>query len=373
MAAQVVVVGGGYAGIAVAKALDDTLDVVLVDPKDAFVHAVAALRGLVSEPWAQRMFFDYDRLLSRGRVVRDRVVQADPAGVTTAGGTRIDADYVVLASGSAYPFPAKMDLDDSAQAQAKQAVTRETLASAQHVLLLGAGPVGLELSGEIAERWPGKEITVLDTADDVLAGRYSAPLRDSLRAQLETLGVRLILGSPLTGLPPTPPGVAAPFTVTTADGRSIEADLWFRCHGVEPASDLLTGTLATARRPDGFVEVDDRLRVAGQRTVFAAGDITAIAEPKRAGAAGRHATVVAANITALASGAEPSTVYQRKPDSILVPLGSTGGAGEVPGPDGMTVLSPEAAADRKGRDLMVARFAAMFDATPGRYSTSVAG
>jgi apoptosis-inducing factor 2 len=364
MAAQVVVVGGGYAGIAVAKALDDTLDVVLVDPKDAFVHAVAALRGLVSEPWAQRMFLDYDRLLARGRVVRDRAVQTDPAGVTTAGGTRIDADYLVLASGSAYPFPAKMDLDDSARAQAEQAVTRESLASARHVLLLGAGPVGLELAGEIAERWPGKEITVLDIADDVLGGRYSAALRDSLRGQLETLGVRLVLGSPLTGLPPTPPGAAKPFTVVTEDGRSIEADLWFRCHGVDPASDHLTGALATARRPDGFVEVDDRLRVAGQRTVFAAGDITAIAEPKRAGAAGRHAAVVAANIAALASGAEASAVYRSGPDSILVPLGSTGGAGEVHGPEGRVILTPEAAADRKGRDLMVGRFAAMFDAAP---------
>jgi NADH dehydrogenase FAD-containing subunit len=103
MAKKVVVIGGGYGGAALAKALDETLDVVLVDPKDAFVHAAAALRGLVSEPWSERMFFRYDSLLARGQVVRDRVVRADPAGVTTAGGTRIEADYLVLASGSRYP------------------------------------------------------------------------------------------------------------------------------------------------------------------------------------------------------------------------------------------------------------------------------
>ena len=42
----VVVLGGGYAGIQVARPLDDLADVVLVEPKDDFVHNVAALR-----PW----------------------------------------------------------------------------------------------------------------------------------------------------------------------------------------------------------------------------------------------------------------------------------------------------------------------------------
>src|SRR5262245_8620815 len=41
----VVVVGGGYAGVHVAHSLDDVADVVLVEPKDAFVHNVAALRA----------------------------------------------------------------------------------------------------------------------------------------------------------------------------------------------------------------------------------------------------------------------------------------------------------------------------------------
>ena len=35
---SVVVLGGGYAGMKVAKALDDVADVTLVDPSDAFLH-----------------------------------------------------------------------------------------------------------------------------------------------------------------------------------------------------------------------------------------------------------------------------------------------------------------------------------------------
>ena len=43
------VIGGGYGGVTTAKELDDVADIVLVEPKDAFVHNVAALRALVAE------------------------------------------------------------------------------------------------------------------------------------------------------------------------------------------------------------------------------------------------------------------------------------------------------------------------------------
>src|SRR6202051_1014557 len=96
----VVVVGGGSGGVAVAKALDETNDVVLVEPKDAFMHNIAALRALVDPSWLPRIFFPYAGLLSNGRVVRDRAVVVDPHRVLTASGEEIAADYVVLATGS---------------------------------------------------------------------------------------------------------------------------------------------------------------------------------------------------------------------------------------------------------------------------------
>src|ERR1043165_9057715 len=112
MNAKVVVIGGGYGGSSLAKALDEHADVALVDPKDAFVHSAGALRALVDPAWAPNMFHPYDKLLTHGTVLRDHVATAAPEGVTLAGGERLDADYIVLASGSRYPYPAKMDTDD---------------------------------------------------------------------------------------------------------------------------------------------------------------------------------------------------------------------------------------------------------------------
>src|ERR1700744_1971668 len=96
----VVVVGGGYGGISVSRALDDTSNVVLVEPKDAFMHNIAALRALVDPSWLPRIFLPYAGLLTNGRVVRDRAVVVDPHRVVTASGAEFSADFIVLATGS---------------------------------------------------------------------------------------------------------------------------------------------------------------------------------------------------------------------------------------------------------------------------------
>lgn len=79
---SVLIIGGGYGGIALAKALDEHAAVTLVEPRDAFVHNIAALRAVVRPGFLHRMFLPYDHLLARGRVVRDRAVRVDGRGRT---------------------------------------------------------------------------------------------------------------------------------------------------------------------------------------------------------------------------------------------------------------------------------------------------
>jgi apoptosis-inducing factor 2 len=52
---SVVVIGGGYAGIGVAAALDEDADVTLVERRDTFVDNVGALRALVGGALCQVM------------------------------------------------------------------------------------------------------------------------------------------------------------------------------------------------------------------------------------------------------------------------------------------------------------------------------
>ncbi len=44
----IVIVGGGHGGAALARALEGATDVLLIEPRDCFVHNVAALRAVGS-------------------------------------------------------------------------------------------------------------------------------------------------------------------------------------------------------------------------------------------------------------------------------------------------------------------------------------
>jgi NADH dehydrogenase FAD-containing subunit len=356
----VVVIGGGYGGISAARSLDDVADVVLVEPKDAFVHNVAALRALVDPSWLPRIYLPYDGLLASGRVVHDRAAKVDAGRVALASGEEIHADYIVLATGSAYPFPAKSDLDSTAAAHDKVRAAHAALTAAPRVLLIGAGPVGIELAGEIKAVWPDKHVTLLDVADDVLGERFRPDLKAELRRQLSEIGVTLMLSSPLVEGPPTAVGELRTFTVVTESGAEVTADIWFRCYGVSPVSDYLAGDLAAARRADGFVEVTPYLQVPGQDHVFALGDVAA-ADHKMAGAASRQAQVVAGNIRALISGDGELAAHDPPPPGIIVPIGPQGGSGQRPGSDDL--VAAELVAELKGRDMMVDRFAELLGVT----------
>lgn len=166
-----------------------------------------------------------------------------------ASGARVTADYVVLATGSTHRYPAKIDVPDSARGKDRLRGTHQALAAAGDVLLLGAGPVGLEFAGEIKAAWPDKRVT--------------------LGAQLADLGVDLLLGTSLRDKPPTAPGELGAFTAVTESGVSLRADIWFACHGAAPAVGYLAPDLLPALTLAGQVAVTPELRLPGQAAVFA--------------------------------------------------------------------------------------------------------
>ncbi|MDR8414497.1 FAD-dependent oxidoreductase [Nonomuraea sp. 3-1Str] len=359
---SVVVLGGGYGGVTVAKTLDDLADVTLVDPTEGFVHNVAALRSLVQPDWVDQIYLPYDRLLSHGRFVRDRAVRVDGRRVELQSGGVLEPDYLVLATGSSYPFPAKNDEPGLLAAKERHRAAHDELTGAARVLIVGAGPVGLELAGEIKAFHPDKHVTVTDIADDILAGPFTQELRDELRRQLQELGVELRLGVKLRELPDTPPATRGAVRVTTTDGEEITADLWYRAFGVRLHTEYLDGgSLADRRDERGYVRVDPRMRVEGETHVFAVGDI-ANADRDMAAMAGRQAEVAAGNIRALITGEGEQQEYTPLGPLIAVTLGPEGGAGSF----GEGVVGPETVAQGKGREMFVGRWAEMFAQEDGR-------
>jgi NADH dehydrogenase FAD-containing subunit len=276
--------------------------------------------------------------------------------VTLASGAILEPDYLILATGSSYPFPAKVDEADSATARAHIRAAHDVLAGARRVLLVGAGPAGLELAGEIKSFFPDKHVTVADVADEILAGPYDQELRDELHRQLDALGVELVLGTALEALPDVPPATAAPIRIRTAAGDELTADVWYRTFGVTPHAEYLADDLLDG----GYIHVDEHLRVVGQERVFALGDATD-ADRDMAGIASHQAGLVVDNVKALVSGEGELGSYERFPPAIAIPLGPEGGAGQLPG---RGVVGADVIAELKGRSMLIDRYAELFDASP---------
>ncbi|GAA2139041.1 NAD(P)/FAD-dependent oxidoreductase [Glycomyces algeriensis] len=361
----VAIVGGGYGGAALAKALDEHADVVLIEPKDAFVNAAASLRALTQpEQWAERLFYPYDAFIKRGKHLREYASGVDERGVTLASGERVEADYIVLASGSGYPYPAKTRTDSTDEALAHFKETHAELAGADRVLIAGAGPVGLELAGEIKAVWPEKRITIVDPSDELMPG-YEPELRAELHSQLDKLGIEVRLGVTLDDEPAVEPGRTGTVAVT-ANGEPIEADIWFRAFGMSTNSGYLRDGIAPLNRR-GQLPVTPTLNVEGHAHVYAIGDVTNVNEEKRAAAAGRHADVVAANIIAQINGEQPASVYEPSPVRVaIVPLGPELGVGQMPSENGPVQLPLESVIEWKGRDLMVGYFDQAFRLVPAQ-------
>lgn len=109
---QVVIVGGGYAGVKLAIDLDSYCKVVLIDPKDAFHHNMAGLRCIVEPAFVNKTLIPYEGVLKHGSFVKNRVVSCNISrkAVTLASSEEISYDYLVFACGSSVPFPGKVYL-----------------------------------------------------------------------------------------------------------------------------------------------------------------------------------------------------------------------------------------------------------------------
>lgn len=318
---KVVIVGGGYLGTELARALDAAARVTLVEPRDAFVQPPAAIRALVQPGLLDQIILPYDRLLARGQVVQARVAEVTGSGVTLCDGRALAADIVVVATGSSYAAPFKPAGDSIAAFRAAHEQVSAQLAAAGSVAIVGAGAVGTELAGEIAAAQPGKSITLI-SSDDRLFPAYPARLGRQLQAKLARQGVQVILGQRAQDLRYTDRPYQGAVTLT--DGRVITADLVFPVIGARAQTDLLSGLPGARTSAAGRVAVDGWLRPSDLPNVFAAGDIIDAGDGMTIVAITRQAPWLAKTLKRVLAGA-PLTAQRRytpwRQAPILLPLG----------------------------------------------------
>ncbi|WP_170362001.1 NAD(P)/FAD-dependent oxidoreductase [Ruegeria arenilitoris] len=318
---KVVIVGGGYVGFEVAKELDEYADVTLIEQREAFMQPPAAIRALLEPDLLDQIILPYDRLLKNGRVIRGRAATVTQSEVTLEDGSAYPADYIVLATGSSYaaPFkPAGESMDDFRKASADVSAR---LASAKSVVIVGSGPVGTELAGEIAAAQPSKGITLV-SSDNSLFPTYPVKLGAELKRKLERAGVNVVVGQRAENLQHADKPYAG--SVKLSDGRVIEADLVFPVIGSKPNTALAQTLPAVTVAPSGRIKTDSWLRPSEYPNVFIAGDIADVGDSMTIVAISRQNPWLIKTLKQVLSG---QPVEKQKPYApwkmapILVPLG----------------------------------------------------
>ncbi|MEM9432281.1 MAG: FAD-dependent oxidoreductase [Pseudomonadota bacterium] len=320
MKKTLVIVGGGYVGAELAKGLEETFDVTLVEPRDAFVHAPAMLRALVDSSVRDQALIPYDKLLQKGRLVKAKATGIRSDAVI-AGDEEIGADYIVLATGASNGGifkPAEESIDAFRAAQAQ---VEAQIGAARRIVIVGAGAVGTELAGEIAHAFPDKVLSLI-SADVSLFPGLPAKLGTGLARKLKKMGVDVVLGTRVTDLQSTTEPYAG--TITLSSGRVIEADLVIPAIGSKPQTTLFDSLPDVGRGADGRVMVDSYLRPSSLPNVFAAGDAVDTGDLMTIVATSRQQPWLAKTLKALADGKgldvlKPYSPWGKAP--ILIPLG----------------------------------------------------
>ena len=352
---KVAIVGGGYAGFNLARLLDEHVDVTLIEAREAFVHNVAAIRATVAPDLLDGIVIPYDRLLKRGRVVRGRAGSIDGNGVTLVDGSMIEADAIVLATGSHYAAPFKPQGDSAADFKARMAEIAAQIAAAGQVVIVGAGAVGVELAGEIKAVHPAKAVALVSDQPRLFP-MYPEKLHFKLVERLSALGVALHLGQAASGLARTD----APHEgeIALPDGTTL-AGLIIPAIGSRLADSPAHALPDLDRKANGQLGVDAWLRPSSLSNVFAIGDLAATGEGMTVVSTTRQTPWLAGLLRKLVDGRVVESLPAYKPwkvAPILLPLGPKMGASVLPlGADGW-VTGDWLTSAIKGKSLFIPRY-----------------
>ncbi|MER6198971.1 FAD-dependent oxidoreductase [Streptomyces sp. NPDC001586] len=268
---DVVVIGGGYAGVMAANRLTRRGDVrvTLVNPRAAFVHRVR-LHQLVGG--TDSAVVDYREVLADGvRLVVDSVTRIDAAGrsVALASGGAVGYDYLVYAVGSGSADPGVPGAAEFAyplgtleEAQRLRPVLDGSPSSAA-VTVVGAGPTGIETAAELAER--GRAVTLV--CGGVLGPYLHARGRRAVAGRLAALGVTVLDG------PGAKVTAVTRDAVRLADGRTLPSEVTIWTAGFAVPDLAVRSGLSTDA--EGRLLTDETLTSVDDVRVIAAGDSAA--------------------------------------------------------------------------------------------------
>jgi NADH:quinone reductase (non-electrogenic) len=358
---HVVIVGGGFAGIACARELagHEGVRVTLVDQHNyhqfqPLLYQVASCQLAPSDvAFSLRKLF---RDAPNVDVRLDEVTAIDPEArtITTGEGPTIEADAIVLAAGSQpnffrtpgaaeHAFPL-YSLDDATRLRSRiLGVFEDAARDPEHIehgalnfVIVGGGPTGVEMAGALADmvaqtmsvEYHGLAVTAAQVhivdLGPALLGPFSDDAHEYVAKVLGRKGVRTHLGVAVAEV--------APGHVTLADGSTIATHCVVWGGGI-----MAPGLAAGAGLPQGRggrIDVQPDLTVEGVPGIYAIGDVANIPapdgqpHPQLGSVAQQSGTTAASNILADLAG-KPRKPFHYHDKGIMAMIGRGAAIAEV--------------------------------------------
>ncbi len=303
---RVVIVGAGFGGIAVARGLkSEDYEITIIDKSNHHLFqpllyqvATAALSpGDIATP-IRSIFSRQDNT----RVILGEVksVNKDANCVTLENGRCLEFDYLVLAVGAQYNYfgnddwpeaaPGLKTLEDSLKIRERillslESAERKDTAEERKPYLtfvtIGGGPTGVEMAGAIAEivkrnmmrdfknfSADETEIILVEAGDRVLNG-FDEKLSANAKGELEKMGVKVMLNSPVKDIKPN--GVKL-------DEQFIRTPniIWAAGVAASPILESLDEPMDRIKR----VKVNQDLSIKGNENIFVIGDAAYLEDEK---------------------------------------------------------------------------------------------
>ena len=297
---EVIIVGAGFAGLEVAKALGKAgTETAIIDRRNHHLFqpllyqvATAALSATdVAEPIRKVLRRHKSVQVLFGEVSE---IDTDAREVRMTCGHRLEYRYLVVASGAGHGYfghdewaqwaPGLKTIEDARHIRSQLLLTFERAerttdpAERQRLLsvaIIGGGPTGVELAGAIAElsRYTlardfrsinpkATRITLVEAGPRLLSG-FSEDISAYAKARLEQLGVQVRTGAAVEDVGPNSISIAG-------KEEPVGVVIWAAGVAASPLAKQLGETDRAGR-----ILVDKTLAVPGQENVFALGDVTA--------------------------------------------------------------------------------------------------
>ena len=312
----VVIVGGGFAGIACARALRKAeASIAVVDRSNHHLFqpllyqvATAALSPAnIATPIRKLMRKQANCTVVMGNVDS---VDLDAKTINVEGHVR-PFDYLVLACGMTHNYfgnaawqehaPGLKTIDEALEMrrrvllafEAAELETDERARQAQLTfVIVGGGPTGVELAGAIAEiasqsiprdfrRVDTREArVVLVEAQDRLLQAFHPDLSARAQRDLERLGVEVRLGTMVSQIDDGGVSIGKADGDAQNDTETERIDRTCVLWAVGLKSEPVAESVGTQRTKDGRIRVNADLSIPGYPYAFATGDLMAYVDPK---------------------------------------------------------------------------------------------